>query len=120
MKYALIGCGRIATNHVKAVLNNELEFVAACDLLPEAIEALLAKHDLEKDDSESSEEEAAFVQALITSGALIDEDESVGIWRKEVSPSADKKISSSICMNDIRNMNKLALKGINNDKYKGT
>lgn len=32
MKYALIGCGRIATNHVKAVLNNGLEFVAACDI----------------------------------------------------------------------------------------
>ena len=27
MKYALIGCGRIATNHVKAVVNNGLEFV---------------------------------------------------------------------------------------------
>ena len=23
MKYALIGCGRIATNHIKAVLNNK-------------------------------------------------------------------------------------------------
>ena len=51
MKYALIGCGRIATNHIKAVLNNNLEFVAACDLLPEAIESLLAKHALEKDKS---------------------------------------------------------------------
>lgn len=30
MKYALIGCGRIATNHIKAVVNNKdnLEFVA--------------------------------------------------------------------------------------------
>ena len=37
MKYALIGCGRIATNHVKAVVNNNLEFIAVCDLLPEAI-----------------------------------------------------------------------------------
>ena len=51
MKYALIGCGRIATNHVKAVVNNGLEFVAACDLLPEAIENLLAKHGLENDAS---------------------------------------------------------------------
>lgn len=51
MKYALIGCGRIATNHVKAVLNNDLEFTAACDLLPDAIEKLLEKHDLENDDS---------------------------------------------------------------------
>ena len=49
MKYALIGCGRIATNHVKAVVNNNLEFVAACDLIPQAIESLLAKHGLEND-----------------------------------------------------------------------
>lgn len=46
MKYALIGCGRIATNHVKAVINNKLEFVAVCDVIPEQMEALLAKHDL--------------------------------------------------------------------------
>ena len=51
MKYALIGCGRIATNHVKAVINNGLDFVAACDLLPEAIENLLSKHNLENDKS---------------------------------------------------------------------
>ncbi len=47
MKYALIGCGRIATNHIKAVLNNKLEFVAACDIVPENIETLLAKHNLQ-------------------------------------------------------------------------
>ena len=51
MKYALIGCGRIATNHVKAVLNNGLEFVAACDIDLAAIEVLLAKHDLQNDAS---------------------------------------------------------------------
>ena len=51
MKYALIGCGRIATNHIKAVLNNDLEFVAACDIVEENIESLLAKHNLEKDET---------------------------------------------------------------------
>ena len=51
MKYALIGCGRIATNHVKAVLNNGLEFVAACDLVPENIQTLLARYGLENDSS---------------------------------------------------------------------
>ena len=40
MKYALIGCARIATNHVKAVLNNNLEFVAACDIELDNIETL--------------------------------------------------------------------------------
>ena len=49
MKYALIGCGRIAVNHIKAVLNNHLELVAVCDILPEKMEALLAKYDLQND-----------------------------------------------------------------------
>jgi len=51
MKYALIGCGRIATNHIKAAVNNNLNIVAVCDVLPEAMEVLLAKHGLEKDGS---------------------------------------------------------------------
>ncbi|MGI6177664.1 MAG: Gfo/Idh/MocA family protein [Eubacterium sp.] len=51
MKYALIGCGRIAVNHIKAALNNKLEIVAVCDILPEKMEQLLAKYDLEKDES---------------------------------------------------------------------
>ena len=51
MKYALIGCGRISTNHVKAVLNNQLEFVAACDVVPEHIESVLGKHNLQNDNS---------------------------------------------------------------------
>lgn len=51
MKYALIGCGRIATNHVKAVVNNNLEFVAVCDVIPEHMEMLLAKHSLQDDAS---------------------------------------------------------------------
>lgn len=51
MKYALIGCGRIATNHIKAVMNNKLELVAVCDVLPEKMEALLAKHGLEYDEA---------------------------------------------------------------------
>lgn len=43
MKYALIGCGRIAVNHIKAVINNKLEMVAACDLIPEKINTLFEK-----------------------------------------------------------------------------
>lgn len=46
MKYALIGCGRIATNHVKAALNNDLEIVGLCDVIPEKIEEIMEKHDL--------------------------------------------------------------------------
>ena len=51
MNYALIGCGRISTNHMKAAVNNKLNIVAVCDILPEAMENLLAKHGLEKDAS---------------------------------------------------------------------
>lgn len=49
MKYALIGCGRIAVNHIKAAVNNKLKIVAVCDVLPEKMEILLQKHGLEKD-----------------------------------------------------------------------
>lgn len=49
MKYALIGCGRISTNHIKAAVNNKLEIVAVCDVVPEHMEALLDKHSLAQD-----------------------------------------------------------------------
>ncbi len=37
MRYALIGCGRISPNHIEAAKNNNLEFVAMCDICPEAM-----------------------------------------------------------------------------------
>ncbi len=53
MKYALIGCGRISTNHIKAAVNNSsmLELSAVCDIVPERMQQLLEKHGLENDDS---------------------------------------------------------------------
>lgn len=51
MKYALIGCGRISTNHIKAAVNNKLEIVAVCDVIPERMQEVLAKHGLENDKS---------------------------------------------------------------------
>lgn len=48
MRYALIGCGRISTNHIKAAVNNKLEIVAVCDIVPDHMEELLARHGLEK------------------------------------------------------------------------
>ncbi|HBI63242.1 MAG TPA: oxidoreductase [Lachnospiraceae bacterium] len=44
MKYALIGCGRISTNHLHAAMINCLEIVAVCDIVPEHMEKLLKKH----------------------------------------------------------------------------
>lgn len=51
MRYALIGCGRIAKNHVKAVKENGLEFAAVCDVLPKQMEKLLAENGLQDDPS---------------------------------------------------------------------
>ena len=51
MRYALIGCGRISTNHILAAKNNHLEIAAVCDIRPEAMENVLAKHGLEQDPS---------------------------------------------------------------------
>lgn len=48
MKYALIGCGRISTNHIKAAVNNGLDICAVCDVVPEQMEILLGKHDLKE------------------------------------------------------------------------
>lgn len=49
MKYALIGCGRISTNHIKAALNNQLDIVAVCDINAAHMQSLLEKHGLESD-----------------------------------------------------------------------
>ena len=48
MKYALIGCGRIAINHIKAVVNNNLDIVAVCDVVPEHIDILFEKTNFNK------------------------------------------------------------------------
>jgi len=44
LRYALIGCGRIASNHIAAALNNadELELCAVCDLDAERMEIVLS------------------------------------------------------------------------------
>lgn len=51
MKYALIGCGRISINHIKAALNNQLELVAVCDIVPNHMENVLAKYRKNEDDT---------------------------------------------------------------------
>lgn len=47
MKYALIGCGRISPNHIEAARNNKLDFVAMCDVLPQAMQEKSDKFGLE-------------------------------------------------------------------------
>ena len=41
LRYALIGCGRISVNHIRAALNNDLTIVAICDVLPERMEQVI-------------------------------------------------------------------------------
>ena len=49
MKYALIGCGRISINHIRAALANHFQIVAVCDVVPEKMEALLTKAGIHDD-----------------------------------------------------------------------
>lgn len=51
MKYALIGCGRISVNHIKAAINNNLEIQAICDIIPEHMESVLEREYLQQDKS---------------------------------------------------------------------
>ncbi len=46
MKYALIGCGRISPNHIKAAMNNGLDIVAICDINSVNMEDKKAKFEL--------------------------------------------------------------------------
>lgn len=43
MKIALIGCGRIAINHMKAIANTGLDLVALCDIQKDKMDTLLEK-----------------------------------------------------------------------------
>lgn len=49
MKYALVGCGRISSNHIVAALNNGLEIVALCDIDFGNVEDKLIKFELDRD-----------------------------------------------------------------------
>lgn len=51
MNYALIGCGRIAVNHIKAAVSNNFNIVAVCDVVENKMDELLSKYNLENDKS---------------------------------------------------------------------
>lgn len=48
MRYALIGCGRIARRHIYAALQNNLEIVALCDLCVEKAEKYIKDYSLKE------------------------------------------------------------------------
>lgn len=43
MKYALVGCGRIAANHIRAAVDNDLDIVALCDVDASKFDVMLEK-----------------------------------------------------------------------------
>ncbi|MGF7012193.1 UDP-N-acetyl-2-amino-2-deoxyglucuronate dehydrogenase [Lachnospiraceae bacterium PF1-22] len=49
MKFALIGCGRISTNHIMAAKKNNLDIVCVCDIVADRMEEILEKHDLRQE-----------------------------------------------------------------------
>ncbi len=49
MNYAIIGCGRISPNHIMAAIENNLNIVALCDLIPASMEDKIEKCSLPKD-----------------------------------------------------------------------
>ncbi len=75
MKYALIGCGRVATNHIKAAKANKLEIVALCDIDLEKAKAFAQENKIEKarvyEDYKQllSEERPDFVAIATSSGS---------------------------------------------------
>ena len=71
MKYAIIGCGRISPNHIEAAKNNQLDFTAMCDILPEAMADKSARFNLQAvkqytDYKELLEKEAPELVAIAT------------------------------------------------------
>lgn len=57
MKYALIGCGRIAPSHIRAAINNGLEIIAICDIDSAKMDAICEKFELKNVQKYSSHTE---------------------------------------------------------------
>ncbi|MCH5198756.1 MAG: Gfo/Idh/MocA family oxidoreductase [Oscillospiraceae bacterium] len=52
MKYALIGCGRVAPDHIKAAVKNGLEIIAVCDINSDNIDIMFERAELSKEQRE--------------------------------------------------------------------
>ncbi|MGI6349597.1 MAG: Gfo/Idh/MocA family protein [Eubacteriales bacterium] len=49
MNYALIGCGRISVNHIKAARENQWNIVAICDIFEEGMKTFRCQQELKSD-----------------------------------------------------------------------
>jgi len=75
LKYALIGCGRIAMSHVSAALDNGMQIVALCDIYPNTMDAIATTAGLKNvhkytDYQEMLEKEDLDLVAITTSSSL--------------------------------------------------
>ena len=89
MKYALIGCGRIAINHILAALDNNLEIVAVCDIVESQMQKLLEKYNLDKNN----------IRRYVSYKDLIDENKDLEI----VSIATESGVHAEIALYCIKN-----------------
>lgn len=64
MKYALIGCGRVAPNHIKAAKENGFEIVAVCDVSDENINVMFERSVLTAEEAGSIRRYADYREML--------------------------------------------------------
>ncbi len=64
MNYALIGCGRIAKNHIRAAMENGWNIAAVCDVLPERMAEVLQKNNAPVDDVKQFTDYREMLRAL--------------------------------------------------------
>lgn len=109
MKYALIGCGRIAPHHISAARKNGLEIVAVCDVNKEKMQFFAEKQSLDCalyiDFKEMLQKEKPELVAIATDSGSHAEIAKTAI-RAGVNLIIEKPISLSLC--DAREIIELA------------
>ena len=127
MKFALIGCGRISPNHIEAAKNNNLEFVAICDILSSAMQEKSDRFGLETvrkytDYQEMLEKEKPELVAIATESGkhaaialdciaahchvIIEKPIALSISDADAIINAGKKASVVVCANHQNRFNK--------------
>ena len=127
MKYALIGCGRISPNHIEAAKNNNLDFVAMCDIIPDVMDEKAKKFGLDSvnkytDYKELLEKEKPDLVAIATESGrhaaialdcigagcnvIIEKPIALSIADADAIISAGKKAGVVVCANHQNRFNK--------------
>ncbi len=103
MKYAIIGCGRIAPSHISAAIKNKYDIVAVCDIKLKAMDELLIKFNLQDqgitqyiDYKEMIELEKPQIVAIATESGKHVEMARYGI-EKNIALILEKPMALSVC-----------------------